>query len=85
MHRAIRRWCAIVWGYLTVKLNELINEHGEPSHVCLEFIREDFMGEKRKKKYENQSKEGRNEKKQALKDLRGRFGDSISDKIIEEY
>lgn len=72
-------------GVFNRQLNELINEHGEPSHVCLEFIREDFMGEKRKKKYENQSKEGRNEKKQALKDLRGRFGDSISDKIIEEY
>ena len=67
------------------QLNGLIEKHGSPSHVCLEFIRDDFAGKKRKNKYKKQAKEGKKEKENALRDLRDRFGDNISDGIIEEY
>ncbi len=67
------------------ELEELIKKNGKPDHVCLEFIREDFMSKKRKKEYEKRSNEGRKERKRSIKDLREQSGaDKISDELIEE-
>lgn len=49
------------------QLTTLIENHGEPTHACIELVREDFMGEKRKKEYLQKQKEGRREKREAVK------------------
>ena len=65
------------------KFETLIETYGDPDHVCLEFVREGFIGEKRKKKYEAQANAGREDKKQAITILK-EAGEETSDKRIEK-
>ena len=66
------------------ELESLVEQYGKPDAVHLEFIREDFLSEKKKKKYEQQSKEGSDANKEAIKALKkGRI--SVSDKNILRY
>ncbi len=58
------------------RLLDMVSRHGEPNFVVLEFVREDFMGDKAKKKLEAFQKQRRRERKEARKnaDIHGHFG-----------
>lgn len=66
------------------ELEKLIDKYGEPSHVCMEFIREDFMGEKRKKKYEKQANDGKKERQDTIEELKEiyKLEKSPSEKLV---
>ena len=53
------------------KLEELIEKYGKPDAVHLEFIREDFLSEKKKKKYTDQANAGKEKRQKASEELKG--------------
>ncbi|MFO7821738.1 MAG: HNH endonuclease domain-containing protein, partial [Lentisphaeria bacterium] len=53
------------------KLQNLTKEFGEPDHVVLEFIREDFMGEKAKDRLHRFQEDRRKERNRARKKMEG--------------
>ena len=53
------------------KLEELIEKYGKPDAVHLEFIREDFLSEKKKKKYTDQANAGKESRQKASEELKG--------------
>lgn len=76
------------WPELRHRLNEfhkqldwLIAKFGEPDAVHLEFIREDFLGEKEKKRYTKQADAGREDKREAINTLKEN-GIPVNDKNI---
>ena len=53
------------------KLEELIEKYGKPDAVHLEFIREDFLSEKKKKNYTDQANAGKESRQRASEKLKG--------------
>lgn len=52
------------------ELRNLTGQYGKPDAVHLEFVREDFVGEKKKREYEKQSKDGRERHQKAREELK---------------
>ena len=69
--------------FFAKRLETLIQAHGRPHHVCLEFVREDFMGKKRKDKYVKERNQGQTDKKDAIKKL-CELKTEVSDRNIEK-
>ena len=68
--------------FFNKQMELLIHQYGKPDHVCLEFVREDFMSAKRKVHYLRQSEEGRKDKQEGIRQLREEQQE-ISDEMIE--
>ena len=66
------------------ELENLTQKYGKPDAVHLEFIREDFLGEKKKKEYIQQLKKGEKARKEAIKNLK-KLDITVSDKNILRY
>ena len=66
------------------ELENLVENYEEPDAVHLEFIREDFLSEKKKKKYTQQADAGKEARQNAIKELKSR-GIAITEKNILCY
>ena len=56
--------------FLNRVLDSLTNKHSKPDYVVFEFVREDFVGEKKKGQYIKKSKDGQKEREQARQSLK---------------
>ena len=63
------------------ELENLVEKYGTPDAVHLEFIREDFLGKKKKNEYKLQSNKGRKANKEAIENLQ-KLDIPVSDKNI---
>ena len=64
-----------------IELERLTEVHGKPDAVHLEFIREDFLSDKKKKAYTKQSNDGKKLNKKAIEKLK-KSGIPVTDKNI---
>ena len=67
------------------RLEGLIDQYGEPDHVCMEFVREDFINVKHKLKYEANLKRGKKDRQEAKDNLREIYSGAINEKLILKY
>ena len=66
------------------ELENLTQEYGKPDAVHLEFIREDFLGKKKKSAYTRQLEKGRDARKEAIENLK-KLDIAVSDKNILRF
>ena len=67
------------------ELKNLVQEHGKPDAVHIEFVREDFMSNKRKIKYQEQSRAGKKKHTKAIEILKRHMpSSSISQNDIKK-
>ena len=70
------------------ELKNLVKDHGKPDAIHIEFVREDFMSDKKKTKYKQQSREGQKNHQEALKKLKAistYSSSNISQDDIKKY
>ncbi len=58
--------------FLNRILDSLVESHGKPDYVVFEFVREDFVGAKKKREYQHRSKEGQKDREQTRQSLKDR-------------
>ena len=66
------------------ELENLVQKYGNPDAVHLEFVREDFLSDKKKKKYTDQAEAGKEKHREAVEELKSR-NISVTDKNILRY
>ena len=66
------------------ELENLAQKYGNPDAVHLEFIREDFLSDKKKKKYTDQAEAGKEKHRKAVEELKN-LNISVTDKNILRY
>ena len=69
------------------ELKNLVKDHGKPDAIHIEFVREDFMSDKKKTKYKQQSREGQKNHQEALKKLNAipTYSNRIPPNDIKKY
>ncbi len=66
------------------ELENLAQKYGKPDAVHLEFIREDFLSDKKKKKYTDQAEAGKENHRKAVEELKN-LNISVTDENILRY